>query len=177
MSGWRRAASLAVAGALAFLPVGVPALADEPGESAVASELVRQAIALAANTPGNRAAIADKLADALGARDGSGVDLALVRQAQDTLAAPDLHQLRLLLEASIGAQPHLGGRDVAPIREIAPQRPATGAEPGVAPILDPLEPSGVGSPGDWVVLAAALTLVGLGLFLAARWRPAPRAAV
>ncbi len=78
--------------------------------------LVRQAIALIVNTPDNTMSIQDKIDDALKVEKKEGVDLALVQQAKQALAAGDLHQTRTLLARSIGAQPHLSGGTVPPIR-------------------------------------------------------------
>ena len=74
-----------------------PARADEPGESTVASELVRQAIALIVSTPGNMEAIEDKVGDALEVENQEGVDIALVRRAVEALETGDLHETRALL--------------------------------------------------------------------------------
>jgi len=57
---------------------------DDSNQSLV---LVRQAIALIVNTPDDTATIADKVKDALNAEDKSNVDLSLVQQAKDMLAA------------------------------------------------------------------------------------------
>jgi hypothetical protein len=143
--------------------------ADEPGESTVASELVRQAIALIVITPGNMEAIEDKVGDALEVEDQEGVDIALVRQAGEALERGDLHQARALLERSIGARPHLGATDVAPIGEISEDRTARGAEAGQAPILDALDTGDVDG-GDSAAIAIGVVLVLGGGFLGLRWR-------
>lgn len=77
--------------------------ADEPDESTVASELVRQAIALIVNTPDNVEAAREKVGDALKVDNREGVDIALVRDADDALAAGDLHQARTLLDEQANA--------------------------------------------------------------------------
>lgn len=148
-----------------------PAAADEPGESTVARELVRQAIALIVSTPGNMEAIEDKVGDALEVEDQEGVDIALVRRAAEALEAEDLHEARSLLERSIGARPHLGATDVAPIGEVSEDGGARGAEPGQAPILDPLDTSGVDG-GDLLAIVIGGALALAGIFLGLRWRPA-----
>ena len=147
-----------------------PAAADEPGESTVASELVRQAIALIVNTPGDMEAIEDKIGDALEVDDQEGVDVALVRQAAEALEAGDLHEARSLLEGSIGARSHLGGTDVAPIGEVSEDHVARGAEAGDAPILDPLDTGGVDG-GDLIAIGVGVVLVLAGGDLGLRWRP------
>jgi hypothetical protein len=87
-----RAVSLVAVLAAAVLVGARPAAADEPGESTVASELVRQAIALIVNTPGNMEAAEEKIGDALEVDNREGVDIPLVRQADEALAAGDLHE-------------------------------------------------------------------------------------
>ena len=163
---------LAVVAAVLIMVVSgmSPAAADEPGESTVASELVRQAIALIVSTPGNMEAIEDKIGDALEVEDQEGVDIALVRRAAEALEDEDLHEARALLERSIGARPHLGATDVAPIGEVSEDRMARGAEAGEAPILDPLDTSDVDG-GDTAAIAVGAALALAGVFLGLRWRP------
>lgn len=160
-----------LAAVLMTVPAGAgSAAADEPGESTVASELVRQAIALIVNSPGNMAAIEDKVGDALEVEDQQGVDIALVRRAVEALDAEDLHGARTLLERSIGARPHLGSTDVAPIGEISEDRMARGAEAGEAPILDPLDTSELDG-GDAAAIVVGALFLAAGVFLGLRWRP------
>jgi hypothetical protein len=147
-----------------------PVNADEPGESTVASELVRQAIALIVNTPDDMETIEDKVGDALEVANQVGVDVDLVRQAGDALEQGDLHSARALLERSIGARPHLGATDVAPIGEISEDRTARGAEPGEAPILDPLDTSNVDG-GDTAAIVVGAIIALAGVVLGVRWRP------
>ena len=163
--------ALAVAALLLTLLAGMqPAVADEPGESTVASELVRQAIALIVNTPDNMEAVEEKIGDALEVDDQEGVDLALVRRAAESLEGGDLHKTRVLLERSIGAQPHMGATDVAPIGEVSQGHMAGGAEAGEAPILDPLDTSDVDG-SDAVAITVGAVLLLVGVFLGLRWRP------
>ena len=169
----RQAAPLLVVLAVALITVlsaVSPAASDEPGESTVASELVRQAIALIVSTPENMEAIEDKVGDALEVENREGVDIALVAQAGDTLETGDLHGTRSLLERSIGARPHLGATDVAPIGEVSRSPMARGAEAGDAPIVDPLDTGDVDG-GDTGAIAAGVALAVAGVFLGLRWRP------
>ena len=168
--GTARAVSLVAVLAAAILLGAAPAGADEPGESTVASELVRQAIALIVNTPDNVDAAREKVGDALEVDNREGVDIALVRQADEALAAGDLHQARILLEQSIGARSHLGATDVEPIGEVSPDAPTVGAEAGVAPILDPLDTSDVDG-GDAAAIGVGIAVALAGVLLAWRWRP------
>lgn len=147
-----------------------PAAADEPGESTVSSELVRQAIALIVNTPDNDEAAREKVGDALEVEDQEGVDISLVRRADEALVAGDMHEARALLEQSIGARPHLGTNDVAVIGEVSEDRTARGAEAGNAPILDPLD-TGDPDGGDVTAIVAGAGLILAGVFLGLRWRP------
>lgn len=135
----------------------------------MASELVRQAIALIVSTPENMEAIEDKVGDALEVENREGVDVALVRRAGDALE-DDLHEARALLERSIGAWPHLGATDVATIGEVSEDGMAPGAEAGEAPIFDPLDTDDVDG-GDAVTIAAGAALALAGVVLAVRWRP------
>ena len=166
-----RAAVAASAVLIAVVLGRTPAAADEPGESTVASELVRQAIALIVSTPGSMDTIEDKVGDALEVENQQGVDIALVRRAVDALETGDLHEARALLERSIGARPHLGSTDVAPIREVS-RGPARGAEAGDAPIRDALDTGDVDG-GDAIAIATGAALGALGAFLGMRWRPMP----
>jgi hypothetical protein len=147
-----------------------PASADEPGESTVASELVRQAIALIVNTPDNVDAAREKVGDALEVDNREGVDIALVRQADQALAAGALHRARTLLEQSIGARSHLGATEVAPIGEVSADAAAVGAESGEAPILDSLDTSDIDG-GDAAAIGIGVAVALVGVLLAWRWRP------
>ncbi len=164
--------AVVMAGALAAAVLGGarPAAADEPGESTVASELVRQAIALIVNTPGNVDGAREKVGDALEVDNREGVDIPLVRRADEALLAGDLHEARTLLERSIGARSHLGANDVAPIGEVSQDGTARGAEAGDAPILDPLDTGDIDG-GDATAIAIGVVLAAVGAFLGLRWRP------
>ncbi len=164
-----RAATTAVL--VAVLVAGArPVMADEPGESTVASELIRQAIALIVNAPDAIDAVGEKVGDALEVDDQAGVDISLVHQADEALGVGDLHEARALLERSIGARPHLGTNDVAVIGEVSEDRTARGAEAGNAPILDPLDTGGLDG-GDATAIVAGVALMLAGVFLGLRWRP------
>lgn len=165
-----RAVVLLAALTAAVLVGAVPATADEPGESTVAHHLVREAIALIVNTPGNMEAVREKVGDALEVEDQEGVDISLVRQADAALAAGDMHEARALLERSIGARPHRGTSDVAPIGEVSEHRMARGGDPGDAPILDPLDTSDIEG-GDVAAIAVGAAVALAGILLGWRWRP------
>ena len=165
---------------------------DGSGKSA---DLVRQAIALIVNTPGDLDAIRDKVDDAGKAQDTSGVELAMVARARSAFDAGDLHQARALLEQSIGAQPHLdvNATEPAPIRETtpttaetsdgpmgmpnepvpaaSPMTMATGDEPGAALIAEPLGTRPHLDGEDWALLAGSITLGMAGVWLGLRYRP------
>ena len=156
----------------AFVLVGpmmrAPAAAAHGDEESIeATELVRQAIALIVSTPDDMEAIEDKVVDALEAEDQEGVDLDGVRAAQRALEGDDLHEARNQLEQSIGARPHLGGEEPAPINEVAAPR---GEDPGEAPIQDPLDTSAVDG-GDVAAAVLGAALLAIGVLLAYRWRP------
>lgn len=148
------------------------AAADEPGESEESAQLARQAIALIVNTPGDMEGIEDKIVDAQEAPDQDGVDLDLVRRAQESFEEGDMHETRALLERSIGAQPHTGAQEPLPVRETR-GRPgmAAGAETGIDVVGDPLDPDRSRSSGDWLALAVLAALGAAGVALGVRHRP------
>lgn len=155
-----------------------PAGAHEGEEegSPEASTLIQQAIAILVNTPDDVSAAVDKVDDALATADQVGVDTDLLSQAADALAAADIHQARNLLERSIGAAPHLTDADPAPIDELGSEtspapEPATGADPGMAVVSDPLENSRDLNGGDWAALAGLLAVGAAGVALSLRFRP------
>ena len=163
--------TLVLAALTATVVIGAASVAaDEPGESTMAHHLVREAIALIVNTPGDMEAIREKVGDALEVEDQEGVDIAMVRQADEALAAGDMHEARVLLERSIGARSHVGTSDVAPIGEVSEHRMARGGEPGDAPILDPLDTSEIQG-GDAAAVATGAVLALAGILLGWRWRP------
>lgn len=158
-----------------------PAAAHEGEKSEEAGVLVRQAIALIVNTPKDGMAIEDKITDAIESEDVEGVNVDLVEQASVAFEDGDLHRARALLEASIGARPHLSGFDVMPVgRTHGPMesddpqmamRMATGEESGTDVVIDPLDPPHRFDAGTWAALAAAVGLGAVGVALAVRFRP------
>lgn len=151
-----------------------PAGADTPGESDESAQLVREAVALIVNTPGDMEGIEEKIVDAEEAPKQQGVDLDFVRQARAALKRENVHRARLLLERSIGAGPHLGNRDPLPIGEMrgSPGAPmAMGAESGTDVAIDALAPDRDRTVGDWLALVALVALAASGVWLAARFRP------
>lgn len=161
---------------LAVLTVGIagPASADEPGESDESAQLVREAIALIVNTPDDMEGIEDKIVDAQEAPRQEGVDLDLVVEAEAAFEREDMHEVRLLLERSIGAQPHQGDQDPLPIGETRGSpgmAMATGADTGIDVAIDDLAPDRERSGDDWLGLAALAVLAVAGVWLATRFRP------
>lgn len=140
----------------------------EDGEHARAYDLVRQAIALIVNTPGDHEAIEHKIDDALAAEDTSQVNLPLVEQAMEAMEAEDMHEARRQLEASIGARVHTGRSDPVPIGSPAP---VTGEATGTVAAVDAIPGRPGLTSGDWILLAVS-ALAGLaGVVLSARLRP------
>jgi hypothetical protein len=161
---------------LGLLALAGPAAADEPGESDESTQLVREAIALIVNTPGDMEGIEDKIVDALEAPNQEGVDLDLVAEAEEAFEREDMHEVRALLERSIGAQPHRGDRDPLPIGETrgSPGMPmASGAQTGTDVAIDELAPDRDLSGNDALGLIALVLLAGAGVWLAARFRSRP----
>lgn len=160
--------------AFLLLVTARPARADAPGENEESAQLVRQAIALIVNTPGDMAGIEDKIADARNAARQLGVDLDLLAQAQGAFTIGDMHQVRVLLERSIGAQPHRGNTDPLPIGQTRGQpgmAMATGAETGTDVVADGVPADRYVSGGDLIVVAALVAVAVLGVWLAVRFRP------
>ena len=157
-----------------LLALAMPAAADAPGESDESAQLVREAIALIVNTPGNMDAVDEKIVDAEKAPKQDGVDLDIVRQAGVALQRGDMHQARLLLERSIGAQPHRGASDPLPIgrtRGTPGMTMASGSQSGTDVAIDALAPDRHLSGADWLGLAGLSLLAAIGGWLAARFRP------
>lgn len=158
-------AALLATAILALTPVNAWA---HGGDSDKSLDMVRQAIALIVNTPADMGAITDKISDALKAKDKSNVNVALVQQAKDTLDSNDMHQVRRLLEAAIGARVHTGRADPVPIGK-AP--PLVGADTGTLAAVDPIPGRGPLSGGDWILLAIALAVGLAGVAASLRLRP------
>ncbi len=139
-----RLLGLVVAALLAGLIAAPIAGAHGEGESDESLVLVRQAIALLVNKPGDLMAVKDKMNDGLEARHQEGVNLAMVRQAMDMMpgeqlgsdmmmSSGDMMQVRTLLEKSIGARPIVGGEDPVQIGDVPP--PLTGEDTGTLVVL------------------------------------------
>ena len=203
---WQRALQNAAMSLLAIAVVFTgagPAWAHEGEESDKAADLIRQAIALVVNEPGKLADAREKVGDARKAKDQTGVDMALLGQGDDALAAGDIHQGRAFLEAAIGARPHTGGAEPAPIRQTtdepatasteeaappagapmpmagaqgtdAPMPMATGAEPGTNVVTEPLDVRRHLDGGDWALLFGSLAVGLFGVYLGLRFRPPHR---
>lgn len=175
----RLGARVGVRGALVAVLIAVvtatPAIAHEGEQSKKATDDVRQAIAYIVNEPDNMDMITDKVGDALESDHKAGVDIRLVKQAQDALGRNDMMAARALLEESIGARPDLTGTDVQPILQVPSGQStvplATGEETATNVITDPL-PGRRGLTGaDWTLLGCAALLAVAGVMLARRWRP------
>ena len=163
----RRLAAAAMAVAIVLL-LPASASAHGTGESDKAFDLVRQAIALIVNTPSNMDAITDKIDDAIDAKDTANVQLPMIQQAKDAMETGDLHQVRRLLEQSIGARVHTGPADPVPIGNPAP---AVGADTGTVATVEGLPGRHGLTGGDWILLAVSLVAGLGGLALAIRLRP------
>ena len=129
-----------------------------------AKTLVEQGIAIIRTQPDQMDAIADKIKDALDSKDPTGVDLALVGQAQTAFEAGDLSQTELLLEQAIGLTP---GSPVISPNEQPRQQPSSIASSEPANHLQALAGSPLGGTAEVVLLAGAGVLALVGLALAA----------
>lgn len=203
---WQRSLRNAAVGLLAAAVVLVgagPAWAHEGEESDKAADLIRQAIALVVNEPAKLADAREKVGDAREAKDQAGVDMTLLGQADDALAAGDVHQGRAFLEAAIGARPHTGSAEPAPIRRTidepasastdeagtpagapmpmagapataAPMTMAAGAEPGTDVVTEPLDVRRHLDGADWALIFGSLAIGLFGVYLGLRFRPPHR---
>lgn len=167
-------------------------------QSDEASVLVRQAIALIVSTPDDLGEIRERVTAAQQAPDTTGVDLALVAEADSALTDDaDLAQVRTLLERSIGAgpvgaptqdEPAPATTDPATTDPASPPADptsppaegtpgdvdmATGAEPGDTVIAEPLEPRPTLDATDWTLLAGSILLGLVGVWAVLRFRPVP----
>lgn len=154
--------------------LALPAQAHAGEKTMKATDLVKQGIAFIVNEPDHPESALDKMKDAIDSEDQKGVDIDFVKQAQTAEKAGDTHKARALLEASIGAKPHISGVDPAPIGEISVQPPAVGAEAGVGIATDPLQPAAEFSGTNLALLAASLIAIALGAWMAFRMRPRHR---
>ena len=118
----RALAALAVAW-MAVAVLAAPALAHEGEEEVPARTQVQVADAILRTQPEQIELAADRINDALEAKDQEGVDLERVKQAKDTLEAGDMQGTELLLEQALGACP--GEPVVSPtgVRAKLPQTP------------------------------------------------------
>jgi len=175
-----RLLGLVVAALLAGLIAAPIAGAHGEGESDESLVLVRQAIALLVNKPGDLMAVKDKMNDGLEARHQEGVNLAMVRQAMDMMpgeqlgsdmmmSSGDMMQVRTLLEKSIGARPIVGGEDPVQIGDVPP--PLTGEDTGTLVVLDPLPGRHGLTAVAWIAIVAAGLVVTVGAALSLRLRP------
>lgn len=171
LAGRRTSTRLRWVGLVALVLVLVavpPASASEEGESEFALDLVQQAIAFIANDGGADRAL-EKMEDALGAPDPSGVDLALVEAAAALVedAAPGPAQDVALTEARallLQAAPALSE---PPTVEMA-----RGLATGTTVVLNPFEPArGISDGGDAALLAMGFVSILVGLWLSRRTRP------
>ena len=174
----RRAGWLAaVVAAVVAVMVAGPAWAhggDEAGNTA--RQDVLQAIAYIVNTPGNMDAALDKVKDAQAAKDTTGVNLALVRQAQAVVAANQMMSAKALLERSIGARLDLSGTDVRPILQVPAGATsvalATGEESGTQVVTDELAGRAGLTGLDITLLVLAALMATGGVLLSIKYRPA-----
>lgn len=172
-----------------------PAGAHGGDETDEASVLVRQAIALIVSSPDEPGEIQERVQAAVQAPDVSGVDVALVEQADAALTSgDDMAQVRALLERSIGAgpvgattdsatddEPATTGDDAAATEaepaaagemdDASMGEAATGVDPGSTVLTESLESRPQLGVTDWLLIAGSI-LVGLvGVWVALRFRP------
>jgi hypothetical protein len=143
--------------------------------TAMASDAVRQAIAHLVHDPPNMAAVEDKVGDALEAEDTSGVDLALVEEAQAAVEANHMMRARILLERAIGARSDLAGTDMQPILQVPPGSStvslAVGSATGTNVVTDEMPGRGALTGTDLVLLLLAGLMAVCGVLLSFRVRP------
>jgi hypothetical protein len=148
--------------------VAGPASAHEGEEGVAAVDDVRQAIAVIVNKPDDMETIEDKIGDALASENTEGVDVALVKEAQEALEGGDMGKVRDLLQRAVGARPDLAGSDVQPILHVPL---ALGEETGTTVVTDPLPGRGGLTSGDLTLLVVAGLVALAGLLFSVRSRP------
>jgi len=82
-----------------------PAVAHEGEKSTPARTLAQIAVAIIRTQPEQLDAAGDKINDAIEAEDHTGLDVGLVKQAQQAFQAGDMAKTELLLEQALGACP------------------------------------------------------------------------
>jgi hypothetical protein len=123
--------------------------------------LVQQAIGHLAYDSGEEGIMAakEKVEDALNAEDQEGIDVSKLEQAQAALEAGDAAQARPLLQDSIS-------------EAMAELPPATGEETGTTIVSDELMGRAGLTGTDIGLLLGSIALLGLGVGLSWRFRPA-----
>lgn len=149
----------------------IPAQAHTGEKAMKGTDLVKQGIAFLVEKPMEPGLALDKMKDALDATDHSGVFLDYVKQAQVAENAGDIHKARALLEASIGAKPHISGVEPAPIGQITVQPPIS--VDATIP-NDPLELAAEFTGLNIALLVISVIAVALGAWMAFRMRPRRR---
>lgn len=183
---------------LLLMTLGAGSASAHGGEETdEASVLVRQAIALIVSSPDEPGEVRERVQAAADAPDISGVDVALVEQADAALSdGDDMAQVRELLERSIGAGPVGASTDSAtedePVTtaddatatETEPAaveeemddgslgNAAAGADPGSTVLTDSLESRPELEVTDWLLIAGSILLGLVGVWVALRFRPA-----
>src|SRR5438093_5836283 len=143
-----------------------PAFAHEEEKGIPAVTDVQEAIAILSSQPDLIDDAMDKVRDALGSEDTSGVRLDPVRQARAALDAGELDQALTLLEQSIGACP--GSPVIDPENAPRTPPPLSSPCPNPAPHLLALSRSRVGGVQAPVFLGIGAFLLMAGLVLVRR---------
>lgn len=100
-----------------------------------------------------------KIQETLSAKDQEGVNVALVRQAQTSLAAGHIAAAQQTLQKSIADA-------------VSALKPAKGEETGTTVVGEPLPGRGSLTGADWTLAVVSLLILGAGVGLALRFRPA-----
>ena len=157
-----RAAAVLALTTLGAVTVAPAAWAHGDDETTEGYLLVQQALGHLAHDTGPTGIdlAMEKVDDALAAEDQDGMSVTDVEQAMTALEAGDADRARALLEGSIE-------------QALSDLPPATGEQTGTRTVPSEL-PGRAGSLGgeDWGLLIASTLLMLLGLWLAARFRPA-----
>lgn len=157
---WAQVVSVVVVilGSVAFAS---PAWAHGAGETKEGYLLVQQALGhLAHDSSMTGVDLAqEKINDTLATTDQQGVDISLVKQAQEALTAGDVEAGRALLQESI-------------TEAVSALAPATGEETGTGVIASDLPGRGALAGRSWVFLVLSVLLAVAGTALAVRYRPA-----
>lgn|SRR5574341_2124488 len=145
---------------VAVAALAAPAQAHEGEEEVPARTQVQVAVAILRTQPEQVDLAADRIKDALEAKDHEGVDLGRVEQAKATLEAGDMSKTELLLEQALGACPGEPVLSPSGVRAPLPAKPCP--TPAHELALGRVRPHGA-TGATLLAIGAVLALGGLAM--------------